>query len=92
MQIWSTNPHQQYANQAPGDYFDERDQNTVFEEVAAYNPDARGIWRSRDNRPFNHKDTPVTANFFSFSGLNPTGTNVYRRRGEPVRAGGGDQQ
>src|SRR5271169_1995011 len=36
VQVWSSNPHDNYAAQAPGDFFDEQEQNTVFSGMAAY--------------------------------------------------------
>ena len=36
VQIWGTSAQAQTLGQSPADYFDEREQNTVFEHVAAY--------------------------------------------------------
>src|ERR1700676_3838150 len=36
VQVWSSNPHDRFAAQAPGDFFDEQEQNTVFSGMAAY--------------------------------------------------------
>src|ERR1039457_327967 len=41
VQIWATVPQQGAVAQSPGDYIDECDQNTVFDNVAAYVPGAR---------------------------------------------------
>jgi putative ABC transport system permease protein len=36
VQIWATSPQSQFVPQSPGDYLDEKEQNTVFERTAAY--------------------------------------------------------
>jgi predicted permease len=36
VQVWRTEPQSNSLGQSPGDFFDERDQNTVFERMAVY--------------------------------------------------------
>ena len=88
VQIWSTLPRQDFANQAPGDYFDEREQNSVFEDMAAYAPGGRWSLAEPGQPPMQYGAMPVTASFFPLFGLQPqlgrTFTADEENRLEPV--------
>ena len=69
VQIWATTPQQGFVPQAPGDYVDECDQNTVFDNVAAYVPGARASLAEPGQPPVQYVTVHVTANFFPLFGM-----------------------
>ncbi|HEY5228843.1 MAG TPA: ABC transporter permease, partial [Opitutaceae bacterium] len=77
-----------FYGQSPGDYFDERDQNTVFDTVAAYFPS--GLWSySEPGKPaVRCLAVPSTANFFPLMGIEAqigrTFTEGEQKRFEPL--------
>ena len=71
VQVWSNSARDGRLPVAPADYFDERDQNTVFADMAAYQP-----WRSMSyvepgKSPTQVDVVYVTANFFPLLGVLP---------------------
>ena len=71
VQIWADYAQNGRGGQAPGDYFDERDQNTVFENVAAYVQGGRQSLAEPGQPPVQYGAVPVTANFFPLFGIQP---------------------
>ena len=43
IRVWRTSPHSQSWPHSPGNFFDQHDQNTVFEKMAAYNFVSRNL-------------------------------------------------
>src|SRR5829696_5357366 len=43
IRIWRTSPHSQSWPHSAANFFDQRDQNTVFEKLAAYNYTSRNL-------------------------------------------------
>ncbi|MGA2015993.1 MAG: ABC transporter permease [Opitutaceae bacterium] len=69
VQIWSSTSQQGYWAQSPGDYIDECDQNTVFENVAAFTPGAHASLAEPGQPPAQYVAIRVTANFFPLFGV-----------------------
>jgi putative ABC transport system permease protein len=71
VQVWTNSLRYGRDATAPADYFDEREQNTVFADMAAYQP-----WRSMSyaepgKSPVQVDAVYMTANFFSILGVSP---------------------
>jgi putative ABC transport system permease protein len=77
-----------FYGQSPGDYFDERDQNTVFEEVAAYNPSSLSSYAEPGKPAMRCLAVSSTSNFFSLMGIEAqigrTFTADEQKRFEPL--------
>src|SRR4029078_485987 len=43
IRVWRTSPHSQTWPHSAGNFFDQREQNTVFEKMAAYNFNSRNL-------------------------------------------------
>lgn len=71
VQIWAATPKGDPYPQAPGDYFDERDQSTSFEQLAAYVPYIRASLAEPNRPPVQVSSVGVTANFFPLFGIQP---------------------
>jgi putative ABC transport system permease protein len=71
VQIWASTPRQEFAGQSPGDYVVECDENTVFDNVAAYNPGVRASFAEPGQAPVQIGANRVTANFFPLFGIKP---------------------
>jgi predicted permease len=70
-QVWSTESHGQNNATAPADYFDERDQNTVFTDMAAYQPWQSMSYAEPGKPPIQVGALYMTANFFTVLGVQP---------------------
>jgi predicted permease len=71
VQIWGTAPRNDYQGISPGDYFDLRDDNSVFEDVTAYVPYASDSL-AEPGQPAAYLSTiHSTANFFRIFGIQP---------------------
>jgi putative ABC transport system permease protein len=71
VQIWGTSPRNDFGGISPGDYFDLRDDNTVFEDVTAYVPYASDSL-AEPGQPAAYLSTiHSTANFFRIFGIQP---------------------
>ncbi len=69
--IWGTSPRYDHEGIAPGDYFDLRDGNSVFEDVTAYVPYASDSL-AEPGQPAAYLSTVhSTANFFRIFGIQP---------------------
>jgi predicted permease len=88
VQVWASTPRQPYAAQSPGDYIDECDQNTVFENLAAYVVGARASLAESGQPPAQYVTNYVTANFFPLFGIQAqigrTFTEAEYRHLDPV--------
>ena len=71
VQIWGAEPRNEYMGVSPGDYFDLRDSNTVFEDVTAYVPYASDSLTEPGLPAVNLDDIHSTANFFKIFGIAP---------------------
>ena len=69
VQIWASYSQYGFGPQAPGDYFDLREHNAVFEDVAAYNPGIKLSLAEPGQPPVQYGATGVSANFFSLFGI-----------------------
>ena len=70
VQLWSTAPRWGNIPNAPADYFDEREQNTVFTDVAAYSM-ASVSYAEIGKPPIQIGALYMTANFFTILGVQP---------------------
>jgi predicted permease len=71
VQIWATSPQFQYLDQAPGDYFDERDQNSVFSNFAAFAPNYQSSLAEVGKPAEQAIVMRVTASYFPTMGISP---------------------
>jgi putative ABC transport system permease protein len=71
VQVWSSNPHDQFAAQAPGDFFDEQEQNTVFSGMAAYVRGESASFAEPGQPAVRVGTVSVTANYFAVLGVQP---------------------
>jgi putative ABC transport system permease protein len=71
VQVTRTSPQQQNLPQAPGDYFDEAEQNTAFEKMALYYVDTVASLALPGKAAQTSKTLPVNADFFSVMGVAP---------------------
>jgi putative ABC transport system permease protein len=71
VQVWSSTAHDHYAAQAPGDFFDEQEQNTVFSGMAAYVQGESASFAEPGQLPIRVGSVSVTANFFPVLGVQP---------------------
>ena len=69
VQIWGTTPQWKFMPQSPGDYFDQRDSNTVFESVAAYHTNGLSSLAEPGQPAERCTIVPVTANYFHVFGI-----------------------
>ncbi|HEY4988839.1 MAG TPA: ABC transporter permease, partial [Opitutaceae bacterium] len=70
VQLWSTAPRWGNIPNSPADYFDERDQNTVFTDVAAFSL-ASVSYAEIGKTPIQVGALYMTANFFTVLGVQP---------------------
>ena len=71
VQVWSTEGHDGNRGTAPADYFDERDQNTAFVDMAAYQPWQSVSYAEPGKPPIQVGALYMTANFFTVLGVPP---------------------
>jgi putative ABC transport system permease protein len=71
VQVWSSNPHERLAAQAPGDFFDEQEQNTVFSGMAAYVRGESASFAEAGQPPVRVGSVSITANYFAVLGVQP---------------------
>src|SRR5450432_1933673 len=69
VQVWSKSARDGRSGTAPADYFDERDQNTVFSDMAAYQPWQSMSYAEAGKAPIQVGAIYMTANFFSVVGV-----------------------
>src|SRR5580692_2504123 len=71
VQVWSSNPHEAFAAQAPGDFFDEQEQNTVFSGMAAYCQGETASFAEPGQPAVRVGSVSVTSNYFTVLGVQP---------------------
>src|ERR1035438_1537433 len=71
LQLWSAAARDGNIPNAPADYFDEREQNTVFTDVAAYQPWVSVSYAEAGKPPIQVGALYMTANFFTVLGVQP---------------------
>jgi predicted permease len=71
VQVWFTSKEQTYIYQGSGDYMDEKEQNTVFEDMAAYNYTSRTSVADAGQAPIQRGAVFMSANFFAVMGVQP---------------------
>jgi putative ABC transport system permease protein len=71
VQVWSSNPHENFAAQAPGDFCDEQQQNTVFSGMAAYVQGESASFAEPGQPAVMVGSVSVTSNFFTVLGVQP---------------------
>ncbi len=71
VQIWCSEPHVSQTGVSPGDYFDLRDGNSVFEGVTAYVPNAKDSLVDPGQPAVNVSVNHVSANFDKVFGVEP---------------------
>jgi putative ABC transport system permease protein len=71
VQVWATSLKGERQGMAPADYFDERDQNTVFTDMAAYQPWQSTSYAETGKAPIQVGAIYMTANFFTVLGVAP---------------------
>lgn len=71
VQVFRTSPQQQDMGQAPGDYFDEREENSAFEGMAVYYTDGSASLALPGKPAQTSVTMPVNADFFPVMGVAP---------------------
>lgn len=71
MQIWSTSARDPQLPNTPADYFDIKEQNTVFEDLAAYQLYQSMSYAEAGKAPIQVGALYMTANFFPVLGVQP---------------------
>jgi predicted permease len=71
VQVWASVPREPYAGHAPGDFFDEQEQNTVFSGMAAYIPGSHVSLAEPGQPAVREGVVGMTANFFAVLGVQP---------------------
>ena len=71
VQVWSIAPKWGYTGTAPGDYFDLKEQNSVFADIAAYNPGISISFVEPGQPAINEPTVAMTGNFFAVMGVSP---------------------
>ncbi|HXP62219.1 MAG TPA: ABC transporter permease [Dongiaceae bacterium] len=69
VQVWASNSHESFAAQAPGDFFDEQEQNTVFSGMAAYVQGESASFAEPGQPAVRVGSVSVTANYFAVLGV-----------------------
>lgn len=71
VRVWGTSAQSKELSQSPGDYFDERDQSTVFQALAAYYVSPTSSLAEPGKVAAQSTVLGCTANFFSVMGITP---------------------
>jgi hypothetical protein len=71
VQVWAALPRDPYAGHAPGDFFDEQEQNTVFSAMAAYIPGSYVSLAEPGQPAVREGSVGMTANFLTVLGVPP---------------------
>ena len=71
VEVYRTSAQQQDLSQSPGDYFDEREQNTVFENLAAYYLNALASLALPGKSTQQSAILSVNADYFKVMGIAP---------------------
>ncbi len=71
VQVWSLKAGDDSGAQAPGDFFDEQESNTVFSGMAAYVRGESGSFAESGKPPVRVGSVRMTASFFAVLGVQP---------------------
>jgi len=71
VQVWTTGSNGDYRGTAPADYFDEKEQNTVFTDMSAYNPGITMSYVEPGQPAVQDPAVAMTANLFKVLGVEP---------------------
>ena len=77
IRLWRTSPHSQSWPVSPADFFDQRDQNTVFEKMAAYHYVSRNLTEQGQTAE-RLLSLAGTADFFPLLGIPPAHGRVFK--------------
>ena len=77
VQIWRTSPHSQNWPHSIANFFDQHDQNTVFEKMAAYNYTSRNLTEQGQTAE-RLLSLAATADFFPMLGVAPAHGRVFK--------------
>ena len=77
MRVWRTTPHSQNWPYSAANFFDQHDQNTVFEKMAAYNFVSRNLTEQGQTAE-RLLSLAGTADFFPVFGVAPARGRVFR--------------
>ena len=77
IRIWRTSPHSQSWPHSPGNFFDQRAQNSVFEKMAAYNSVSRNLTEPGQTAE-RLRSLSATADFFPIFGVAPAQGRLFK--------------
>lgn len=77
VRVWRTSPHSQSWPHSAANFFDQHDQNTVFEKMAAYNFASRNLTEQGQTAE-RLLSLAATADFFPMLGVAPAQGRVFR--------------
>jgi len=77
IRVWRTSPHSQTWPHSAANFFDQHDQNTVFEKMAAYNFVGRNLTENGQNAE-RLLSLAATADFFPMMGVAPARGRVFK--------------
>jgi len=77
MRVWRTSPHSQSWPHSAGNFFDQRDQNSVFEKMAAYNFTTRNLAEPGQTAE-RLRSLAATADFFPMLGVPPAYGRLFK--------------
>ena len=77
VRVWRTSPHSQSWPHSAGNFFDQRDQNTVFEKMAAYNYTTRNLTEPGQTAE-RLRSLSATVDFFPMLGVAPAHGRLFK--------------
>ena len=77
VRVWRTSPHSQSWPHSAGNFFDQRDQNSVFEKMAAYNFTTRNLAEPGQTAE-RLRSLTATADFFPMLGVAPAHGRLFK--------------
>jgi predicted permease len=77
VRVWRTSPHSQYWPHSAGNFFDQREKNTVFEKMAAYTFESRNLTEQGQTAE-RLLSLAATADFFPLLGVAPAHGRVFK--------------
>jgi putative ABC transport system permease protein len=77
VRVWRTSPHSQTWPHSAANFFDQHDQNTVFEKMAAYNFVGRNLTENGQTAE-RLLSLAATADFFPMMGVAPARGRVFK--------------
>ncbi|HEX3185718.1 MAG TPA: ABC transporter permease [Pyrinomonadaceae bacterium] len=77
VRVWRTSPHSQTWPHSAGNFFDQREQNTVFERMSAYNYTTRNLTEPGQTAE-RLRSLAATADFFPLLGVPPAHGRLFK--------------